>query len=237
MVSMNGVIALVGAGEYLPVMEEVDRNLLAGLNVKTPRVVCLPTAAGQESDETINRWSRMGENHFRKLGADVMALPIVDRESANDPGYETTLEKADLIYFSGGNPLYLYQTMKDSLAWKAMQKAWSRGAVYAGCSAGAMILGSRIPSFRLAQTVEGFAVAPAKFIIPHWDATPAIFKPLIFALRRQLKKGERIIGVDENTALVGTLNGEWKSVGHGKVHVITREGTKSYGKDEQVLLQ
>ena len=152
---MNGLIALVGAGEYLPVMDEVDRHLLASVNAKTPRVVCLPTAAGQEGDESVNRWSRMGVEHFQKLGADVTSLPIIDRESANDPKYESVLEGADFIYFSGGNPLYLYETMKDSRAWTAMQKAWSRGAVYAGCSAGAMILAKKIPSFRLAQTVEG----------------------------------------------------------------------------------
>ena len=29
---MNGLIALVGAGEYLPVMNEVDRHLLASVN-------------------------------------------------------------------------------------------------------------------------------------------------------------------------------------------------------------
>ncbi len=234
---MNGLIALVGAGEYLPVMEEVDRHLLASTNSKKPRVVCLPTAAGQEGDESVSRWSRMGVEHFQKLGAEVTALPIIDKDSANDPRYESTLEGADFIYFSGGNPVHLYETMKDSRAWSAMQKAWSRGAVYAGCSAGAMILAKKIPSFRLAQTVQGFGIAPAQFILPHFDAVPIVFKPLVLALKRQLKDGERLIGVDENTALVGTLNGEWKALGHAKVHVITRKGTKSYSNGETVPLQ
>ena len=52
---MNGLIALVGAGEYLPVMEDVDRYLLSSVNSKMPRVVCLPTAAGQEGDDSVNR--------------------------------------------------------------------------------------------------------------------------------------------------------------------------------------
>src|SRR5512145_1583441 len=102
---MNGMIALVGSGEYLPVMEETDRHLLGSLNGngRTPCVVCLPTAAGQEGDESVNRWSRMGVEHFRKLGADVTALRIINKESANDPQYESALENADLIYFSGGS--------------------------------------------------------------------------------------------------------------------------------------
>jgi cyanophycinase-like exopeptidase len=234
---MNGLIALVGAGEYLPVMEEVDRHLLASANSNKPRVVCLPTAAGQEGDESVNRWSRMGVGHFQKLGADAQALRIIDKESANDPQFDAALENTDLIYFSGGNPLHLYQTLQGSRAWASMQKAWSRGAVYAGCSAGAMILAKKIPSFRLAQTVQGFGIAPATFVIPHFDAIPLMFKPLVLALKTQLKKDERLIGVDENTALVGALNGEWKALGHAKVHVITRKGAKSYSNGEIVPLQ
>ena len=231
---MNGLIAIVGSGEYLPVMEEVDRHLLASVNSNTPRVVCLPTAAGQEGDESVNRWSRMGVDHFKKLGADVTAIRIINKESADDPRFESTLELGDFIYFSGGNPLHLFQTMQGSRAWSAMQKAWSRGAVYAGCSAGAMILSQSIPSFRLAQTVDGFGVFPAKFILPHFDAVPIMFKPLIFTLRKQLKKGERMIGVDENTALVGRLGGEWKVMGKSRVHLLNRQGGEAFHAGQTV---
>src|SRR5574340_1157396 len=149
---MKGLIALVGAGEYLPVMDDIDRHLLASVNGggRVPRVVCLPTAAGQEGDKTVERWSRMGQEHFHALGAEVQALPIIDRASADDPQYEPILESADLIYFSGGDPAYLFMTMNGSRAWSAAQKAWERGAVYVGCSAGAMILARRLPNFRRA---------------------------------------------------------------------------------------
>ncbi|HSK66082.1 MAG TPA: Type 1 glutamine amidotransferase-like domain-containing protein, partial [Anaerolineales bacterium] len=115
---MNGLIALVGSGEYLPVMEAVDRYLLDSLhlNDRKPRVVCLPTAAGKEGDQSINRWSNMGIRHFERLGADVNALRIIDRASAQEEQYEPILENADLIYFSGGDPGYLYETLKDTCA-------------------------------------------------------------------------------------------------------------------------
>ncbi len=234
---MNGLIALVGAGEYLPVMEDTDRYLLSSIDSKKPRVVCLPTAAGQESEDSINRWSRMGVEHFQKLGAEVQPLRIVDKESANDPQFDSALEHADFIYFSGGNPLHLFQTLQGSRAWVSMQKAWSRGAVYAGCSAGAMILSKRVPSFRLAQTMEGFGIVPVEFIVPHFDATPLVFKPLIFALRKQLKKGEQMLGVDENTALVGRLGGEWKVMGQGTVHLLSRDKDKVYKVGELVPVE
>lgn len=235
---MNGLIALVGSGEYLPVMEDVDRYLLDSLNItgRQPRVVCLPTAAGKEGEQSINRWSTMGFQHFNKLGADVHALPIVDRASADDVQYESILENADLIYFSGGDPGYLYSTMKDTCAWYAANRAWSRGAVYAGCSAGAMILANRMPSFRLAGTQHGFGIVPAEFIVPHFDAIPAIWKPVVFALQKQLKNEQRMIGVDEDTALVGSLNGEWRVMGKSQVQVFSRDQKNSYKSGEVVAL-
>jgi cyanophycinase len=223
---MNGLINLVGSGEYLPQMKEIDCYLLESLNInaRKPRVACLPTAAGKEGNTSIQRWLNMGVQHFTAIGADVDPVCIIDRASANDPQWESILEDADLIYFSGGDPSYLYETMKDSLAWYAARRAWDRGAIYAGCSAGAMILGQRVPSFRLVGTQEGFGLVPATYIVPHFDAIPGVWKPLVFGLQRQLKKGERMIGIDEDTALIGRLNGEWLVKGKSKVHIFERDG-------------
>lgn len=236
---MNGLINLVGSGEYLPVMRDVDWFLLDSLNLheRAPRVACLPTAAGKEGDSSVNRWLNMGVQHFKELGAEVEPVRIVDRDSANDPCWEPILEGADLIYFSGGDPSYLYETLKGSLAWAAAQRAWERGAIYAGCSAGAMILGKRMPSFRLAGTQDGFGVMPATFIVPHFDAIPGVWKPIVFGLQRGLKKGERMIGIDEDTAMIGKLNGDWIVKGRSRVHIFTRDGKVSYSDGQTLTLQ
>jgi cyanophycinase len=235
---MNGLIDLVGSGEYLPVMEDVDRYLLDSLNLngRKPRVACLPTAAGREGDTSVNRWLSMGVRHFSDLGADVDPVRIIDSASANDPCWEPILEHADLIYFSGGDPGYLYATMKGSLAWRAAQRAWERGAIYAGCSAGAMILARRMPGFRLAGSQQGFGIVPATYIVPHFDAIPGVWKPIVFGLQRQLKSGERMIGIDEDTALIGKLDGEWIVKGKGKVHVFARDGKASYADGQALTL-
>jgi cyanophycinase len=238
---MNGLIALVGSGEYLPVMDDVDRFLLAhsGVEGRLPRVVCLPTAAGQEGEQSWGRWMRMGEAHFRRLGAQVSALPVIDRASANDPQHIPALEAADLIYFSGGNPLYLFETLNGSRAWEAVQKAWARGAVYAGCSAGAMILGREIPNFRTValKTVQAFGLLPARMIFPHYDRWKLMRGAMLTPLRRRLKSDEYALGVDEETALVGWLGiPGWSVLGRQTVSVIAKTGVCVYKSGEQVLL-
>ena len=237
---MNGSINLVGSGEYLPVMRDVDRYLLESLhlNGRKPRVACLATAAGREGDSSVNRWLSMGIQHFQGLGAEAIPVRVVDHESANDPQWEPVLESADLIYFSGGDPGYLYETLKGSSAWGAARRAWERGAIYAGCSAGAMILGKYIPGLRLSGVQAGFAIVPVTYIVPHFDAIPAIWKPIVFGLQRQLKAGERMIGIDEDTALIGRLGGEWTVKGKGSVHIFTAGGNKTrYAGGESLILE
>lgn len=237
---MNGLIALLGSGEYLPVMEAVDAHLLAncGASGRKPRVVCLPTAAGAEGAKSISRWSNMGVEHFKRLGADVQALPVINANSASDPAFASVVEQADLIYFSGGDPVYLYRTLKNSLVWESAQKAWSRGAVYAGCSAGAMILGTEMPDVRAAgiRSSAAFGILPFASLLPHFNAMPLFGKPLVATLRRRLRDGEVMLGVDENTAIVGTSRGEWTVMGLSKAHVFSRDHAKSYAPGEKFLL-
>lgn len=226
---MTGLIALVGSGEYLDGMNEVDRRLLAESGKPNPRVACLPTAAGQEGEASIRRWATLGPEHFRRLGADAEAALVVDRASADDPHWASLIEAADLIYFSGGDPYYVYQTLAGTRAWQAVTSACARGAALAGCSAGAMMLGQWVPS-RPALTFKlmpAFGWISNCLILPHFDRLPvrAALLPLI---RRQLKDGQYALGLDENTALVGRVGGEWEVMGAARVSLMTRRESKTY---------
>jgi len=234
---MAGLVALVGSGEYLDVMDEVDRRLLAESGRPSPRVVCLPTAAGQEGPASVGRWSQMGVEHFRRLGADVTAVPIIDRASADDPGWADAIREADLIYFSGGDPSYLFSTLVDTRAWQAVTAACTRGAALAGCSAGAMILGQYLPSrpalnFRL---VSGFGWIRNSLVLPHFDRLP-FRQALLPLIRRQLADGRYALGIDENTALVGRIGGEWEVMGAAGVSLLMRRTTRTYPGGSRLVL-
>ena len=132
---MPGLIALVGSGEFLPGMMDIDRTLLAD---RPGRVVHLPTAAGLESPDSIERWSRMAASHYAALDRDVVSLPVIDDQSADDPGLAAEIDsETALIYLSGGNPAHCARTLRDSAVWDAIVSACESGASLAGCSAGA----------------------------------------------------------------------------------------------------
>ena len=235
---MAGVVALVGSGEYLDVMNDVDRRLLAESGRPQPRVVCLPTAAGQEGAESVDRWSRMGIEHFRKLGAHVDAPPVVDRASAGDPKWARLVESADLIYFSGGDPLYLCRTLIDTRAWAAVERAWARGAVFAGCSAGAMILGSGVPDVQSLDLAvhPAFNRIPNAFIVPHFDRLEEFRPGATEMIRSWLADGQYALGIDENTALVGRIGGEWEVMGAAGASLLTRRSTTRYVAGNRLML-
>jgi cyanophycinase len=165
------MLALVGSGEYLPPMEPVDRQLIDKLNAE-PRVVCLPTAAGQEGEERIRYWRDLGIRHFSRLGAQVESLPIIDRAGAQDTHWAERIGEANFVYLSGGRPDYLYRTLKDTPAWQAILAVHQRGGVVAGCSAGAMIMGARLLGFPGLQ--PAFELIPGAVIVPHFDC--ALFR-------------------------------------------------------------
>ncbi len=222
---MNTLIALVGAGEYLETMDPVDKHLLANAPNAPARVVCVPTAAGDEGEASFNRWAGMGLAHFTRLGAAAECARIIDRASADDPRWANLLEAADLIYFSGGDPLYVYRTIAGTRAWEAVQKALARGAVYAGCSAGAMMLGHSVPDVRSADLAlyPAFNLVPNALILPHFDLIESFRPGLTALLQSQLSDGQYGLGIDEHTALVGRVGEPWQVLGAGTVSFITRD--------------
>jgi cyanophycinase len=202
-------------------MEPVDRELLSRLQ-KAPRVVCLPTAAGQEGPERIDYWSRLGVDHFTRLKAEVESLPVIDRASANDEGFANAVAGANLVYLSGGKPNYLYDTLKESLVWKSVLKVLAGGGLLAGCSAGAMILGEKF--FGFPGLKNGFNFLPRVTVIPHYDEIPAY---VIKSVRLLAGKNLTVIGIGCNTALF--KSGEhYEVLGSSAVVVWNREGTTRF---------
>ena len=237
---MKGLIALVGSGEYLPVMEDIDRYLLAncGADGRKPKVVCLPTAAGQEGEESVSRWMRMGEEHFKKLDAEVHSLHVTDRNEADDPVNAKMTGEADFVYCSGGNPHYLYETLQGSKLWRAAEKAFEQGAVYAGCSAGAMIMGEHMPDFRTLgiRRKSAFGVLHGATVFPHFDRMKSWRAMLVPLTQSRLADGEYALGVDEDTALVGSPGASWQVMGRGQVYIIKKNDVKSYSSGQTLTL-
>jgi cyanophycinase len=221
---MSGPVALVGAGEFLASMAEIDRGLLQATGRSRPRVVVLPTASWPDGEAVFRRWADRGTEHFARLGAEVEPVLVRDEEDGRDAANLQAIGEADLVYLSGGHPKYLIGVLESTPLAEALRRAHARGAVVAGCSAGAMALASRQLDFRLRIRFpvpwplgwrDGLGLVGGASVIPHYDAWPEPFSALI-AL--QAPRGGCVLGIDEGTAVVGR-DGAWQVYGRGRVTV------------------
>ena len=79
---MNGSLALIGSGEYLPAMAAFEKSLLDDAIAlgKAPTYIQIPTAAGKESSDRLDYWKELGAAQAQRIGVNSIHLPIYSRE-------------------------------------------------------------------------------------------------------------------------------------------------------------
>jgi cyanophycinase-like exopeptidase len=224
-----GPLALVGSGEYLPVMTEVEGLLIDG---RPPRYVQLPTAAAPEGERSLRRWLDLGAAQAARLGVDQIPVVVRDRAEADSPELARKIAGAGLIYLSGGSPTFLAQTLRGTRVWDAILEAWRSGSALAGCSAGAIALTSWVPAMRapLRSPDPGLGLLPALRVLPHFDKMIAWVPDLLTRALMRPPEGTVVLGIDEDTALVELTGAgrNWRVYGRQQVWMLADGARRGY---------
>jgi cyanophycinase len=207
----------------------MDRHVLELTATANPRVAIIPTAAARENPGLA---ASNGVRHFSGLGADAYSVDVVRRENAENPRIVAQLDGANVIYFTGGSPEHLHSVLAGSAFLAAVAEACDAGAIWAGSSAGAMVLGSvmRRPS-------SGSPVSPALgmvanvMVLPHHERSDP--EETIRTLRDNVPGDHTVLGVDARTGCLGGA-GEWKVVGSGKVTLYQGGSWQIFESGEQL---
>lgn len=229
---------LVGAGEFLQGMAALDRDLLAAIGRARPRVAILPTASAPDGETVFRRWAELGMEHFAALGAEVEPVLVRTREEAGDDVAVQAIGEADLIYLSGGKPGHLREVLDGTRVGGALRAAHERGAVIAGCSAGAMVLAAHQPEFRRRMLPwplrwrTGLGLVDGAAVLPHYDAWP---EPMVALMALQAPRDVAVLGIDEDTAIVGR-DGVWQVYGRARVTVWRGRHRERYRRGEAFRL-
>jgi cyanophycinase len=238
---MRGSIALVGSGEFLPIMADFEKSLIVnGINNgKKPIYVQIPTAAGQESPDRLKYWEELGKRQAELLQIEQRFLPIFNRADAEKEEFAEQIKDAALIYMSGGDPHYLANSLIDTPVWNAIYTNWHTGASLAGCSAGAMAMCTEIPNFRFTkrEPTPGLNILPNLRVIPHFDK---FFKWIPDSAAKVLMHAPAnsiLLGIDELTALVRRSNEtHWIVQGEAKVHILQGAPKQELLHGDELLL-
>src|SRR5207247_3533645 len=198
----RGRLLLVGSGEFTPLMAELDREILAGIGKERPRVAIIPTASGLE--DTPQSWSEMGIAHFAALGAEARPVMVLQREDAHAERWIDALADVDWMYFSGGRPQHAIGVLERTPFWAEVARRHRAGALLAGSSAGAMMLGEKsyapddFDAAGLPQQVsvrDGLGVLGGHFVVPHFDLLSQLQPERIQAWIKVWPDGLRGIGI------------------------------------------
>jgi cyanophycinase len=216
----NGVLALVGSGEYSQQMQEFETGLLhsAVVRGKKNRYIQIPTASSHEGEGSRSYWRDRGREQSDRIGSECVYLPIHERDDAFNPDFISEVTDAGLIYFSGGDPHRIADVFTGSPLWDAIVKAHESGTSLAGCSAGAMAFGGTIMGIRKSSQSAGLGLLPEIEVIPHYDKMLGWLPDRVASFIARVGADTTLIGIDENTALYH--DGTWRVTGSGKVHIL-----------------
>lgn len=238
---IKGSLALVGSGEYLPAMLDLERSLFEdGISTgKEPVYVQIPTAAGRESRDRIKYWQELGQEQASKLNVPVRFIPIFDRDDAQDLEWVSQIKDAALIYMSGGDPHHLANTLRDTPAGDAIIENWESGGSLAGCSAGAMVMSSHVPNFRLSRSepTPGLNLLENVRVIPHFNKFFKWIPESSAKILLDVPEGSILLGIDELTALVKRFNdSDFEVYGEAKVHILNGMPNQQLVHSEKIKL-
>jgi cyanophycinase len=219
----NGVLALVGGGEWSPGCT-FDAGLLAASGGQD--VLVLPTAAAYQHPERV---VLRAAEWFEELGGQVEGLMVLDRASAADRGMAAVVRGARFIYLAGGSPLHLRSVLKGSATFEALQLAWAEGAVVAGSAAGAMVLTDPMVDPRGGALTVGLGLVNQLAIVPQFDDGQ------LDAHGQKLERtvalaydGLPVVGIPERSALIRHTDGAWRSEG-AAAPVVFLNGARTEG--------
>jgi cyanophycinase len=222
---------LLGSGEFEPWTAEVESLALAGA-MGDGSVAVLPTASAAEGDHIFDRWGRMGLDHFASSGVPASVVPLKTREDALRQDLVDRVESASMVYFSGGKPTRLADVLRDTPMLATIRRAIDRGAVYAGCSAGAMVASRERNAGGRRGTAWLFGLGLVSHVSfgVHWDRAARV-PGVQWWLTSRLPDDTWFVGIDEQTAILGD-GGTWEVHGLRTVSVRYRGEMASYEAGE-----
>jgi cyanophycinase len=224
---ISKTLLLTGSGEFTEEMKYVDSYALSFADQSNRKVAIIPTAAGKEKD--YQKWVKMAQEHFANYGYDAFGVDILTREDAQNTALVNPIKDATMVYFSGGDPGYLWHTIKDTYLMETVVEVYNQGVVLAGSSAGAWIMGTHVLTnvydmLAGEQTpVWEESLGLVKYsVLPHYNRAISkdkeVFDRVLTATPDSIKS--RMLGIDENTSLLLTDDVEGMVLGRDGVHVL-----------------
>lgn len=258
MTTSFGKLVLFGSGETSPTGVKIHRKVLQS-TTKKKSVAILETPAGfQPNSFAVAK--DIADVFERSLSGFVKKIDVIPArkkgtpESPDNEHILTPLSTADYIFLGPGSPTYVVLQLKESKALDHLLDTWQHGATLVLSSAATIAFGEFcLPVYEIFKVgADLYWETGLNFlqsaglnltIIPHWnnteggktlDTTRCFMGANRFkALLNMLPAGRKILGIDEQTAIIFDFVGQIFTIeGTGSAHLIQngKESTFIHGK-------
>lgn len=215
-------LLLIGGAEDKRRRVVVLRRFVQLAGGRSARIVVIPTASSMAAEAV-----EVYQGVFGRLHAtDVTAVDPATRAAAADSGLAAALDDATGVFLTGGNQLKLGQLLVGTPVHDALARAYRRGAVVSGTSAGASVLSQFMismgeegvsPRQRASQLTAGLGLLPGVIVDQHFEQRTRYARLLSLVASSPALLG---LGIDENTAAEIVDERTMTVVGSGSVYVV-----------------
>ncbi|MBK8469350.1 MAG: cyanophycinase [Candidatus Phosphoribacter sp.] len=196
-------LLIVGGAEDKLGRSVVLRRFVRLAGGRSSRIVVIPTASAYSREA-----SDLYRSTFTRLraGADIEIVHASSRAAAQEPQLVASLDRATGIFMTGGSQLKLSQHICGTPVGEAIHRAYRRGVVVAGTSAGASIMSQFMislgdegvtPRQRSSQLTAGLGLIGGIVVDQHFDQRGRYGRLMSILANSPQLIG---IGIDENTA-------------------------------------
>lgn len=163
---------------------------------------------------------------FEELGVrNISILDVQGREDACERQNIEIMEKASLVFFTGGDQLKITSLLGGTPLFKIIHERHEQGCVFVGTSAGASVMSNTMiitgsdeesPKKGTLKMAPGLGLIDNVIIDQHFAQRGRIGRLLVGIAENPESLG---IGIDEDTAIMVNSNGEFQVIGSGGVYV------------------
>lgn len=218
----KGTLVIIGGAEDKQRECTILRKVIELAGGSKARLVILTTAT--------ERPAEVGQEYakiFKRLGVENLEiLDIPNRGMGQKESTVTIIEEAGAIFFTGGDQLRITSLLGGTALDRALHRAYKRGAVVAGTSAGASVMsttmivegaGQEAPKQNTVKMAPGMGLLDGVVIDQHFAQRGRLGRLLTAVAQNPCILG---IGLDEDTAIVVYPSGEFEVIGSQTVTII-----------------
>lgn len=219
---LSGNLIIIGGAEDKEGKKEILKRVCECINKDTD-ILLVATVATEYPEEAAKKYNKA----FGELGVNnIEVLDISNRQDAFKGENIKLVQKASLIFFTGGDQLRITSLIGGSPIYDVLKQATDKGIYIVGTSAGASVMSNTMiiegddeesPRKCTLKMASGLGLINNIIIDQHFVQRGRIGRLLTGVAQNPQVLG---VGIDENTAIIVNKSGDVEVIGEGAVYFI-----------------